>query len=53
MLNPPCQKCGNPEVVRLSTYQVVFCPDCNSETPWPLKEHQKPLINSSRGDKKQ
>lgn len=49
---PACSNCGNRDVVRLSSYQVVLCPDCKTETPWPLKDGQAPLINSNRGDRK-
>lgn len=49
---PACNNCGNPDVVRLSSYQVVLCRDCRTETRWPLKEDQAPLINSNRGDRK-
>lgn len=51
-MTPACQQCGNREVVRLSTLRMVICPDCKTETPWPLKDGQPPLINSQRGDKK-
>lgn len=47
-----CPKCGNTRLVRLSSLQVMLCPDCKTETPWPLREGQKPLIGSNRGDRK-
>jgi hypothetical protein len=49
---PACSNCGNRYVVRLSSYQVVLCPDCKTETPWPLKPGQQALISSNRGDRK-
>lgn len=52
-MTPPCWKCSNAECIRLSTRQVVYCPDCNTYTRWRLKPGQRPLINSQRGDKRQ
>lgn len=47
-----CPKCGNPDVVRMSSLRIIHCPDCHTESPWPLKDGQKPLINTNRGDRK-
>lgn len=47
-----CPKCGNPEVVRMSSLRIIYCVDCHTESPWPLKDGQKPLIGSARGDRK-
>lgn len=51
-MTPPCYKCGNADVVRLSTRQVVYCTDCNKFTRWRLKPGQRRLISSNRGDRK-
>lgn len=50
-MTPPWWKCKSPDVVRISTRQVVYCPDCNAYTRWRLKPGQRRLINSQRGDK--
>jgi ribosomal protein L37AE/L43A len=47
-----CPKCGNPDVIRMSSLRIIHCPDCHTESPWPLKDGQKPLIGSNRGDRK-
>lgn len=47
-----CPRCGNTEVVKLATQFVFICTDCKTETPWPLREGQRRLVNTSRGDRK-
>lgn len=47
-----CPKCGNPDVIRMSSLRIIHCVDCHTESPWPLKDGQKPLISSNRGDRK-
>lgn len=47
-----CPKCHNPHVIRMSSLRIIHCGDCGTESPWPLKDGQKPLISSSRSDRK-
>lgn len=46
-----CPKCGNCEVVKLASQFVFICTDCKTETRWPLREGQRRLVNTSRGDR--
>jgi hypothetical protein len=39
-------------MVSLSSYREKLCVGCYASYPWELDEGQKPLINSSRGDRK-
>lgn len=50
-MTPACWNCANPDVVRLSTRQVVYCTDCNKFTRWRLKPGQRRLIGSNREDR--
>ena len=47
----PCPKCGTP-MVNLASINERQCIGCGHSEPWKLSEGQKPLINTSRGDKK-
>ena len=47
----PCPECGTP-MVGYSSIDLRECVGCDHSEPWELAEGQKPLINSSRGDKK-
>ena len=47
----PCPKCGTP-MVNLSSISRRQCVGCGYVEPWKLAEGQRPLINTSRGDKK-
>jgi len=47
----PCPHCGVPMINLMSINQRV-CIGCHHEELWRLASGQKPLINTSRGDKK-
>jgi ribosomal protein L37AE/L43A len=47
-----CPKCHNPHVIRMSSLRIIHCGDCGTESPWPLKDGQKPLISCNRSDRK-
>ncbi len=47
----PCPNCKAP-MVGYSSIDLRECVGCDHSEPWKLAEGQKPLINSSRGDKK-
>jgi hypothetical protein len=47
----PCMNCEWPTVA-LSSHNRRECVVCKRPEPWKLAEGQKPLINTSRGDKK-
>lgn len=46
-----CKLCSGP-LISLSGQRARICNDCKTEFDWPLDDGQKPLINSSRGDRK-
>lgn len=46
-----CELCEGP-LVSLSGPRLRICSDCKTEFPWPLDDKQRPLLNSSRGDRK-
>ena len=48
----PCPVCGTP-MVNLSSINLRICTGCKRNEEWHLTAGQKPLINTSRGDKKQ
>jgi len=47
----PCPVCGWP-MVNLSSISLRLCVGCKHSEAWKLSDGQKPLINTSRGDKK-
>lgn len=51
LLGKPCHDCGAP-LVSLSSLSRRICSGCKREQAWELEEGQKPLINTSRGDRK-
>lgn len=38
-----CPKCGNTELVRLTTYNEKICTDCQIAIQWELEEGQEAL----------
>lgn len=51
-MTKPCPRCAAPLVDLRSQFKRI-CSGCKVEFEWRLDDGQKPLINSSRGDKKQ
>lgn len=47
-----CPSCGNTNLVRLSSHQIMICTDCDLDIPWLLKDGKKPTVASSRGDRR-
>lgn len=48
-----CPQCGSDAVVALRSMDKKLCSDCKAEWPWKLDPGQKPLVASSRADRKQ
>lgn len=46
----PCPKCCWP-MINLSSVSLRVCTGCKHNEQWHLSDGQKPLINSSRGDR--
>lgn len=47
----PCPLCGTP-MINLRSINLRICCGCKHNEAWHLSEGQKPLINTSRGDRK-
>jgi ssDNA-binding Zn-finger/Zn-ribbon topoisomerase 1 len=47
----PCPDCGAP-MVNLASLNLRQCIGCGHSEHWNLKDGQKPLVNTNRGDKK-
>jgi hypothetical protein len=43
-----CPNCSNRDLVRLSTLNLKFCPDCHTWIPWKLSEGQQPIVTNNR-----
>lgn len=51
VIGKPCQACGEP-LVNLASLRKRVCIGCKREVEWNLDRGQKPLVNTSRGDRK-
>lgn len=43
-----CPKCGNDDLVKLSSLNMKVCNVCHTEIKWSLDEGQPPLNGSNR-----
>ena len=50
VIGKPCQACGEP-LVNLASLRKRVCIGCKREVEWNLDRGQKPLVNTSRGDR--
>lgn len=47
-----CPSCGSDVVIPLRSINLKICNSCKREFPWTLSEGQRPVVASSRADRK-
>lgn len=43
-----CAKCGSPYLIHFSSLKRKVCGECGMVNPWPLAEHEAPLVANNR-----